>query len=237
MNDQQTIRFSNREDIEQLREYRRVNLPATLSLFLGICSIGALLHTYLWIVAFAAVFAGCLGLWLYHRSDGMGGAVSAWSGIALALFFLSWAVAQFFCQRQVIYSEAEVVARNWLRLVAAGEDEIAHQAMLHPAIRQASGFSVDEYYSMDEQAMRAKNDIFGKPPASKITELGADAEIELIKNVTQDVDLKYGKLILQTYQLTAPGKEPVVAMLTIARTYKPDLGRASWIVANIGDPE
>ena len=237
MNDIPTPRFSNRDEFDQISNYKRVNLPAILGMVLGIGSFGALFHPYLWIVPVVAVFLGGLGLWLQYRSEGMGGEISSWAGIALALFFLSWAAAQFYFQRQVIYSEAEVIARTWLKLVTHGEDEIAHQAMLHPAIRQASGFSVDEYYSMDEQAMTAMQNIFGKPPASDIMELGPDAKIELIQNVTQDVDLKYGKLILQTYRLIAPNKQPVEAMLTMARSYKEDLGRASWIIANIGEPE
>lgn len=240
MNEQQsppTSRFTNREEIEQIGAYRRFNAAAALAFVLGIGSVGSLASPKMWVVPFAAVIIGALGLWLAKRQDNMGGTFLAWCGICLALFFVSTAASRFYFDRHVIYSEAEAVAKNWLKLVAEGEDEIAHQAMMHQARRQAAGFSVDEYYEMDKEAMVAKNKVFAGSPAKEILAIGGDVDVTLIENLTQDVDLKYGKLIMQTYRVKAEGKEPIDALLTIAREYKEDLGRCSWIVANIEPPQ
>lgn len=230
-------RFSNRDELDQIAEYRRFNLASIFSVLLGLASASALIAPNLWIVPILAVLLGVGGLWMAKRSDNMGGATAAWVGIALALFFVSWAAADIYFQRQVVYAESKAVAEKWLNLVISGEDKIAHQAMMHPTARQPAGFSVDDYYSMDDQATTDKDRVFKASPAADIMALGADAKIRLIQNITQDVDLRYAKLIRQVYRVSAPGKEPVDALLSITRSHKEDLGRATWIVANIEPPE
>lgn len=237
--DDQQSRFSNREETEQIGEYRTFNPAAALAFILGLSSIFALVSFMSWIVPLIGVAVGALALWLASRRENMGGVGLAWTGIFLCLMFLSMAVSQFISQRQVIYSEAEVIGRRWLKLVIAGEDKIAHQAMMHPANRQARGFSVDEYYELDQDALVAKENIFTSSPAKEILGIGKDAEakIDLVKNHAQAIDLKYGKLIFQTYRIAAPGQKPIDATLIIARSYKDELKRASWIVADIKDPD
>ena len=241
MNDpsQQTTpsRFSNREEIEQIREYRRFNAASALAFVLGIGSIGSLASPKMWVVPFVAVIVGAVGIWLANRRDNVGGRGTAWAGIFLALFFVSMAASRFYFERTVLYSEAEIIGKKWLSLVAEGEDEIAHQAMMHPSQRQAAGFSVDEYYAMDKTQMAAKNKTFAASPAKDVLQLGADAVITLTKNLNQNVDLKYGKLIMQNYRVTAPDKDPVDVKLIIARSYKDDLERATWIIADILPPD
>ena len=90
---------------------------------------------------------------------------------------------------------------------------------------------------MDDKASEDKDKVFTTSPAADIMSLGPDAKIELIENVTQDIDLEYAKLIRQIYRISAQNKQPVEAMLTITRSFKPDLGRATWIVADVGLPE
>ena len=46
-----------------------------------------------------------------------------------------------------------------------------------------------------------------------------------------------GKLIFQTYEVEAAGKDSVIATLVIARSYKEELKRATWIVADIKSPK
>ena len=230
-------RFSSSADFDQIGEYRSFNPAAALAFVLGLGSMFALVSFMSWVVPLVGVAVGALALWLATRRENMGGKFLAWTGIFLSLLFLSMAVSQFISQRQVIYGEAEVIGRRWLKLVVEGEDKIAHQAMMHPANRQARGFSVDEYYEMDKDAQIAKEKIFTSSPAKDILGIGKDAKIDLIKNHSQAVDLKYGKLIFQTYRVEASGKRPIDATLIIARSYKEELNRASWIVADIKDPD
>lgn len=238
-NDRERATFSNREEIDQIGTYRMFNPAAALSFVIGLISALALVSFMSWVVPLIGVAIGALALWLAARRDNMGGATLAWVGIFLSLLFLSMAVSQFISERQVLYDEAEVIGRRWLKLVTEGEDKIAHQAMLHPANRQARGFSVDEYYDLDQDALEAKNSVFTSSPAKEILGIGksAPAKIDLIKNHSQGIDLKYGKLIFQTYRVEASGQKPIDATLIIARSYKDELQRASWIVADIKDPD
>ncbi len=225
------------EERESLDEYRSVSMFAVASIVLGILSVGSLVHPGVWVVPIIAIGCGFFGLRSIRKQDRMGGTVPAWAGIVLALVCLSWALSQYYFSRWVIYAEAQAVSEQWFRLVLAGEEMIAHQAMLHPAQRQSAGFSVDEYYRMDEKAREDKDKLFSQHPASEVLAMGQDAEITLVSNVTQDVRAGPAKIIRQVYRISAPKMKPVDAMISLTREYRPDLGRATWIVAEVARPE
>jgi len=225
------------DERESFSEYRSLSLLAVTSLLLGILSVGALSYPGLWIVPLVAVFCGAFALRAIRKSDHVSGKFTAWAGIALALMFLSWAVSQYYFGRWVIYAEAQAVAERWIQFVLEGEDKIAHQAMLNPATRQSVGFSVDEYYQMDEKAREDMEKLFSEPPMSEMLGLGKEAKIELQRNITQDLKVGEAKLIRQIYRITAPNKSPIDAMITMTRQFRPEQGRATWIVAEVGKPE
>ncbi len=231
MNEYPESRFSNREEIEQIGNLRRFNIPALLSLILGLCSAVALLAPNMWVVPILAVFLGIFGLVMAIRGDNMGGKVPAWIGIFLALFFISWAASKIYFHRQVIYSEAEVIARQWLNLVIAGDDLVAHQAMMHPTARQPSGANLAEYYAKDEQATEQKDSIFTQPPIDELLGIGEASEISLVENITQDIEVIDATVIRQVYRITPPDGEPVEAIVTVTRSHKEAVDRASWIIA------
>jgi len=235
-NSGEQARFSNREEFEQIGTYKKFNVAALVSLLFGVASVFVLASTLAWVIPFVALIVGAVALFLANRTENMGGKFLAWAGIFLALFFSSMSAARFFTERGVLYREAEVIGQKWLRLVTEGEAMIAHQAMMPVARRQARGFSVDDFYAKSKEATVAKDKIFTKSPATDIMALGPEAEIQLLGNHRQDVDLKYGKLIFQTYRVTADGKKPVEATLVIARSYKADIDSVSWIVADIKHP-
>lgn len=237
MSEQTATRFSNQEELEQLGTYKRFNFVAVLGALLGLASSTMLLNLFLWLIPSLAVFCGILALYRIRKSQELGGYALAWSGIGLALFFTSWAGSHLYFQRLAIYQEAEAVATDWFELVFQGEAEIAHQAMLHPSVRQASGLNVREYYGRDEKARRDRDKVFQKPPVSGILALGDQAHAQLIDNITQDVDLTYAKLIRQVYRVSAPNQEPIDLMVSITRAWKDDLGRATWIVADVTEAE
>ena len=222
---------------EAMDEYRTVSMLAVASFVLGILSVGSLVHPGVWFVPVIAVCCGVFGLRSIRKLDHMGGTVPAWAGIVLALVFLSWAASQYYFSRWVIYAEAQAVSERWIRLVLDGEDMIAHQAMLHPAKRQSAGFSVDEYYRMDEKAREDKDRRFSQPPVSEMLALGHEAEITLLSNLTQDLSAGPAKVIQQVYRISAPNEKPVDAMMSLTREYREDLGRATWIVAEVLQPE
>lgn len=234
--EREQARFSNREEHDQFQGYRKFNVASLVSFILGLASVFVTLESMAWVVPFLALLVGAVALWMIARQENMGGSFLAWAGIFFALFFSSMAVTQIFSGRGVQYQEAEVIGRKWLRLVTEGEDEIAHQAMMPVARRQARGFSVDDYYEKDKDAMVAKDKVFTSSPAKDIMALGPEAKIELIKNHDQNIDLKYGQLILQTYRVSTEGKKPVEATLVIAKSVKDDIDSVSWIVADIKRP-
>jgi hypothetical protein len=227
------------EDRESIGDYSSLSPLSIFAFILGLGSIVALTHPASWVVPLIAIAFGIFALRSIARTDGLQGAVLAWIGIMLALFFLSWASATFYTDRWVVYHESEQVSRRWLNLVVSGEDEIAHQAMVHPAKRQSAGFSVDEYYAKDEIARNAKDEIFATSPISDIFNVGGDAEITLVRNVVQGVPIpsSNSQLVRQIYRITPSGKPAVEVLITLTREYRKDLQRPTWIVAGCDNPD
>ena len=153
-------------------------------------------------------------------------------GITLGLFFISWAASDFSFNRCVDYSQAMNVVENWLQLVVQGEREIAHQAMMSVTRRQASGLSVDEYYSMDEEAREAMEEVFAEAPMSELINFGETAKIELVKNVSIKRDLEL-TIIQQEYRVTPDGGEPLYLNVGTARETSPAMAKPGWIVNGV----
>lgn len=232
-------RFSNPDDVDEIVAYRRFNLFAWIALLVGLLAGVALLSPFLWSVPVLGIVLGICGLAMVRRNENMGGRGPSWIAITLCCFCLTWAISSFYFQRSVLYKEAEVIGKQWLQLVLDGEDMIAHQAMLHPARRQGGGFSVDQYYAMDEDSDAAKDRVFKIAPASEIMALGPDAEIRVLENQVQQKmpDLENAILLRQLYRISKEGGKSVEAILSITRQYRDDLGRANWIVADIEAPK
>ena len=228
--------FSQRQE-EMAGDYRRISGLAMATLLFGLLSVVALAHPAAWVVPLIGLVLGLFSLFTITRSESVSGSFAAWVGISLALFFLAWASSSYYFQRRVVYQEAQAVAAKWFDMVLAGEAEMAHQAMLHPARRQAVGLSVDDYYTKDEKAREDLELLFAGEPAKTLLNYGTDATVKLVENVTQDVDVATAKLVRQVYRITKPGQDPIDAMLSITRQIRDDLGRVSWIVASIEEPE
>lgn len=227
-------RFSGSSDEEQMGAYRRVNFMAIFALILGIASFVAIKSPFLWLVPIITLFVAIPALAMSRRDD-MNGGFPSWLAIFLALFFLSFGVAEYCLNRSVLYSEAYSITKDWLDLVVAGEDRIAHQGMMSVTTRQSSGKSVDEYYDLDEEAAAELERRFSVKPTADLLGAGTDVEIDLIKNVTIQFDHAVGLgMVQQLYRVTPPGKEPIEAKITLTRKF---LGKsqdaATWIVADV----
>lgn len=229
MNESTPSKFSNTGEIEQIAQYRRFNLLAIFSALLGIASIGLLVSPFLLIVPLLAIFLGVCGLVAYRRRDDLGGRIPSWIGICLALFFISWATAEFSLTRCVYYSEACGIVDDWLNLVLNGEHEIAHQAMMNVAQRQATGLSVDEYYAMDSDARTAMEEIFSEEPMSKLASFGKETNVRLLKNVSLVHDLD-NTMIQQVFRLTPSNGEPLDLKVVTVRRYNTSAKTASWMI-------
>ena len=224
-------KFSNSGEVEQISEYRRFNLLAIVAALLGIGSVGLLLSPFLVIVPLLAIFLGACGLVAYRRRDDLGGRIPAWIGIALAVFFISWSASEFLLTRCVYYSEAYGVVDDWLQLVVKGEREIAHQAMMNIAQRQATGLSVGEYYSMDDEARTAMNEVFAEEPMATLVTLGEGTDVRLIKNVSLTHDLG-NSMMEQVFRVTpVNGGDPIDLKVSTLRRYNESVEKASWIVS------
>lgn len=232
MNEQAPSRFSNSGEVQQLSEYRRQNILAIIAAILGVSSAGTMMSPFLVILPLLAIFFGACGLGACYRRDDLGGKVPAWIGIALALFFMSWAASQFCVARCVLYSEAYSAAEDWIELVTKNERKIAHQAMMSVTRRQATGLSVDEYYSMDAEAMKQMDEIFSESPFSELTQMGEGTAVTLQKNVLLLHDLDSTRME-QVFRVSPATGEPIDLKITTVRRYNNSVNKASWIMSGL----
>ena len=232
MNESAPSKFSNAGEIEQLNEYRQFNLLAVIAAVLGIASGSVLVSLFLIVVPLLAIFLGLCGLAAYRRRQELGGRFASWFAITIAVLFLCWSVSQFFVARCVLFSEAYSVADKYLKLVVAGEREIAHQAMMSITRRQAVGVSVDEAYAVDEQVRDAMESMFATEPLATLVTVGEDVQIELVQNSLLTHDLN-NTIMQQIYRITPAGKDPIEAKVSILRNESDKIDRASWIVSDV----
>lgn len=230
MKEQAPSKFSNSGEVQQLTEYRRFNLLAIFAAVLGVLSVGVLVSPFLFILPLLAIFLGACGLGLHYRRDDLGGRVPAWVGIALAMFFMSWAASQFCFSRCVYYSEAHGVVNEWVDLVVKGELEIAHQAMMSVTRRQANSLSVDEYYAMDEEVAKQRDEVFAEPPLCDLVKMGEDTDVKLIKNVSLVHDLD-SSLMEQVYRVSPANGDPMDLKINTLRRFNKTAEKASWIIS------
>ena len=227
-------RFSGSGDEEQIGAYKRVNFMAIFAFILGVTSAVAIISPFLWIVPILTLFVAIPALAMSKRDD-MSGGIPSWLAIGLALFFISFAVSKYCFNRSVLYTEAFSITKDWLQLVVSGEKRIAHQAMMNITARQSSSKSLDEYYELDEEAAAELKKRFSVKPTSDLLGIGADSEIDLVKNVTIQFDhAVHLGMVQQVYRVTPPGKEPIEAKIILTRRFKDKAtDQATWIVADV----
>ena len=227
-------RFSGSGDEEQIGAYKRVNFMAIFALLLGIASFVAIQSPFLWVVPIITLFFAIPALMMSRRED-MNGGIPSWLAIALALFFLAFGVCEYCFNRSVLYSEAYTITNDWLKLVVAGEERIAHQGMMSITARQSSNKSVDEYYDLDEEGAAELKKRFSVKPLSDLLGVGEDAKIELVKNVTIQFDHPVGLgMVQQVYRVTPQDKDPIDAKVVLTRRFKGKISDdATWIIADV----
>lgn len=160
---------------------RTVSRPALVALGLGIASPLALVNPILCLVPLLAIAAAIIGLRAVRAGGGLViGRVPAVAGMCLATFFLGWGVSQRFSRELTLEHHAREFAEAWLRLVAAGELEQAHQLRTASNNRLRSVAARREFYAKNPEALTDLNTLFSTSPLKEFVALGKNVEFEFI---------------------------------------------------------
>ncbi|MFC1759326.1 DUF4190 domain-containing protein, partial [Planctomycetota bacterium] len=142
-------------------EYRSVSMLSILGLVLGIASFLALLSPVGWIVPVAGAVVSTIATLRVHRNaDRFTGKTIAMIGMCLSLWLGAWAPTKFFADRQFLSTSSERYTEKWLRYVANGDVEVAHQATLEFRYRQPKGTNLKQHYKTSEIDRADMNEYF-----------------------------------------------------------------------------
>lgn len=250
------IRFGESGE-ETLQDYRSVNRASIVGLILGLLSAVSLVHWLFSPIAIAAVAVSCLALvQIRARSGELVGRKAALSGIALGVFFATFATTREYVRRAELEHQARQHADQWLDLLRKGEVHdlyMAFELQKSYEDRQPAGtdltllygkpgeFQEIELRTIDPDLKEAYlpqksfNEFLGRPVVKEILKAGTDSELSFVKfagmNHAGNSDILVLEYLLR-YEKDNKSKSTRFS-IKMARAYYDKLGEAHWRVVEI----
>jgi hypothetical protein len=137
-------------------EYRPLSQLAIVCLVVSVLSPLALVIPVLWIIPLVAIVLAALSLRAIAASEGeLRGRGLAATALALALLFLSWAVAGEVSTNVVLARQSRQHAETWWQLIHEGRTYEAHQLTLGHSVRLPADVSLEEMYEGETETETA----------------------------------------------------------------------------------
>ncbi len=162
-------------------DYRPLSSMAVLTCLAGVASFLAILSPVLWVLPAIAVVLGLAALRELHRTPERTGRRAALAGIALALFFGSWAPVRYLSRQRTIKHYARQFADDWLVLFRHEEFFKAHQLQLYKMQRAGGEVSLKEHYEKNSMAKTELDTFFEADPAKKMRSMGKNATFRFVR--------------------------------------------------------
>ncbi len=218
------------------REFRQPpQVLAIVVLILGLLCFLALFKTMFWVFPIVTAVLGTVSLVSLAHTPEKIGRKAALIGLALAVFFGSWAAGRYFSRQQWLYVNARRNAEAWLKLVQENKLREAHQLHLHTAERIAGGVTLDEYYANQEFAQSQFNGFFDGIPLNEFIKVASRATVEFVRfeafdpmGSNDDVMLRY----VARYEEDGQPKE-IEMRIVMRRSIHPMTGQCVWAVYQV----
>ena len=229
-------------DQHELPQYRDVSRLAILGLILGLLSPVALVHPIWWSVPLSGVVlsAGALFSLSRRNSELTGRTMAVW-GLALALFFGGWSMAQVTMRSWVLQSQAAEVANRWIELWKAGELEQVHQLAMSSTERQPAGADLPAFYQSSPELQASIPSFYATPPRSWLKQLAeGKGTIRFIETEFHVRESPTEELFIVLYELTLPnGTDTTKHLVRVHVTRKLWLGLdlVDWHISDCTTPE
>jgi hypothetical protein len=218
-----------------LRQYRNVSRPAIGALLLGLVSPVGLAHPLLWVVPLAGIALAVTAIISIarHNAELTGRQMAIW-GLALSLFFGSWAMGQVALRGWILQSQTRALADHWLTLWKEGKFEQAHQLTMPSTERQPAGTDLRAFYPTSEHSMTGLRSMWATPPNRWLKAMhdeGGSFQFRSLKYHSQDSRFEDSFVLLYDIQVVSEGETTTYAMTVyVTRKVYDGLGIVDWYI-------
>ncbi len=220
-------------------EYRPLSGAAVTALIAGLLSVLAFFSPFLWFIPALAVILGVWAELSIRRQDPPRlGRTAARIGVALGLFLLGAAPAQWFTHRALVDAEARRFGQTWLELVRSGDLLRAHQLSMSAPLRQPLDDRLPEKYAVGQPARRDLEAFLGRQETQALTALGKRGDGRIRFFDTEKIYRENNSdVVVQSYAVTYhddQGKEKTFfIVMAMTRLPIPDARAADWYVTYV----
>ncbi|MHB0956505.1 MAG: hypothetical protein ACYC0X_10135 [Pirellulaceae bacterium] len=217
-----------------LGEYRAPHRLAVLTLLLGLFSFLALLDLTLEIVPLLTLVLGVATLRSLAANPEKIGRKAVLVGMALALFFGTWAPVHHVSREQWLVGLARNYTDAWLELVLQKRKFEAHQLHTGMQGRVPQGESLDEFYAKHPHGAEL-NKFFASEPLQTLATLPDNARIEFDRHTEHTTELYFDEIVLRyvaKYELEGEPRE-LPFRVFIKRTLNHETGDHLWQIEGV----
>ncbi len=205
-----------------------IRISGFLCLILGLVSAMAFLSIGMLIVPALAIGFGVFALRRYNPPKPVG-IKAAYIGMVLAVGFGMFGLGVPLFKKNTLGSQAEHFARDFLKVVAKGEDHYALELRKDHVNRFIRSMPLDEHYKSNENAQKILEEFREDGLVSIVRSLGPDAKWELDRpiRVFYSYGAEHADVVLANYDNATPQVIRVVMQAKVASD-----GKLQWHVEN-----
>jgi hypothetical protein len=224
------FQLSDPQDAE-VTQYQAISGLAVVGLIVGILSLLALAHPFLWIVPAAGIVLSATALWRIIRDPAaLVGRKPALAGLVLSVLFGAMAPADWFTYWYLVDREGRQFAAQWFEFLRRGEVIQSVQLMEPAQSRLALNDRLWKHYPRGSQNYESLESYVTRPEIRSLLALGPTADVRYYD--TQDRSFSDGADHLeQVWAVTtekAGQRTSYFIRLNLKRYPIPSTGRAFW---------
>ena len=215
-------------------EYRSLSPLAIIALVLGVASALTLANPLLAIVPIGAIALAVAALRSIATSGPhLSGKALAVTGLCLATLFLGWGMAAQIHHQTIIRQRAREFADDWLKVVASGDLQRAHQLHLAREFRLDPQAEMPTIYKNIQSAETNFTAFFQSPALQRIVAAGPAAKVRFVEIVHQSHQSLADEVVLK-YEVDGP-QDTVPFWITVRRTFDNVYRNADWEIFLVTD--
>jgi hypothetical protein len=205
-----------------------IRISGFISLLLGLASIVSFLAIGAMIVPFLAIGFGLFGLRRHGQPTPVGITAARW-GVIFAIGFGAFGLGVPLFKKHTLGTQAEYFAREFVKIVASGEDYYVLELQKDYTNRFLRTMSLAEHYEGNEEMQETLEGFRSGGLKTMLVKLGPDAKWELDRSV--HVFHKYGRDNADVVLANYDGEKPRLIRVTLQKSVS-SAGDIQWHVSN-----
>lgn len=231
------VAATNERPVEVGVEERYWSKLAIATFMLSLVSPLALFSYLFWPISFLTIAFGIAAVVLVARGGGLvRGGMLACAAMALSLFCLSFAIARYATNVNLMRSEARAAAEKWFELIREGKLNQAHQMTMGSEFREGPEIPLDEAYKLNAKLANNRDGFFLQPPIKYLVNDPKNCTIQFVSFIDRgDVDERADSLKLKykiRYKELDIARETTFTIF-VARYFQPRFEDHRWMVRGL----